>query len=111
MAWSTAEIIGLIFDILNNGSLLIKAVLMFIKCFTSMYRYKQTYGTWYQFEMFVFPINAIMIIFVLTAVFIKKNVNLVWSIFALSAFLKTWTSYHILVKTMDALYSTRFKRR
>lgn len=89
----------------------LKAVMTLYKSIYSIFRYKQTYGTWRQFEIFVFIINTLLVLLVIVFAFITKNVNDFFSLFALNAFLKTWTSYHILVKTMDALYSTRFKDR
>jgi hypothetical protein len=95
----------------------IKYLLIFLKCsiiffkfFTSIKRYKQTYKKWNQFEIWIFSMNIFIIGVLMIFEYWWHNTNLIFIMFATNSIMKIMSSYHLLIKALDALFTKQFKR-
>ncbi len=100
-----------VFKIVKYILILIKCIAMIYKFLYCIVRYKRTYKIWNQFEILLFLVEIVIIVCILAFDFIAHSFILLYGVFWLNSLLNSCSSYVLMNKAIEALFSDSFKKR
>lgn len=97
----------LVFNIVRTVIIMLKCVFVIYKAWSSLARYKLTYGGWNQYEIWFFIAMIAKIIAVIIHEFLHHSINLFFFIFIGNSAMIIAASYYMHKKILQALYNKK----
>ncbi|CDW72677.1 UNKNOWN [Stylonychia lemnae] len=88
----------------------LKCILLLVKGSQAIGRYKQTYGSWNQYEIWLFLTFNLITIQLMIFEFIVHNLNILFCMLILNCILHIVSAYYLQIKTLNAIYTNSFKK-